>query len=42
MNPLLMKVSDIVADQLYAQLEGLIPADWPVSGDDIARFRHGV
>ena len=37
MNSLNMRVSDIESDQLEAELDGLVPADWPVSGDDIAR-----
>ena len=42
MNPLEMRVIDIQADQLEAVLGGLLPAEWPVSGDDIARRREGV
>lgn len=37
MNPLDMRVADIQADQLEAQLNGLIPADWPISGDEITK-----
>lgn len=40
MNPLEMRVENIRADQLEAQLDGLIPADWPISGDEIARYRN--
>lgn len=40
MNHLDMRVADILADQIDAHLNGLIPADWPVSGDDIARRRN--
>ena len=42
MNPLLMRVVNIESDQLEAQLDGLIPADWPISGDDLARYKAGV
>lgn len=41
MNPLEMRVCDIQADQLEAVLGGLLPAEWPFSGDNIARYSRG-
>lgn len=35
-----MRVVDIEFDQLAAVLNGLIRAEWPVSGDDIARHNN--
>lgn len=41
MNPLEMRVCDIQADRSEAVLGGLLPAEWPFSGDDIARYSCG-
>lgn len=37
-----MRVENVRSDQLEAQLNGLIPAEWPISGDEIARYKAGI
>lgn len=42
MNPLDARVLDILADRYEAVLFNLVPAVWPVSGDELARYKAGV